>query len=161
MRIAFAGRARRGKNEAANVLLVQGYTELRFSDRLYEVHNKVYEMLDVPVQKNGNLLQLIGTDIGRSHDPDIWLKYFDRKLNELPADADVVCTDVRFENEVEFLKSRGFKVVGIYRMNAPPSGRNDNHPSETALDWYEFDYTIHNDGTIEELHAKVLELTKE
>ena len=160
MRVAFSGRARAGKNKAAELLQNQGFIELRFSDKLYEIHDKVFEMVGAPVQKCGPLLQIIGTEVGRNYDPDIWVKHFQSKLDSLPANTDVVVTDCRFPNEVDVLKRNGFKVIRVHRINRPATGRDDNHISETALDYYDFDYNIYNNGTVEELYEQVKEALK-
>jgi hypothetical protein len=92
-----------------------------------------------------------------------------------------IITDLRFENELKAVKDKGGITIRINR-DLPcevckktkaeqrrklcyeitcPNGR-PKHESETALDNAEFDYTIQNDGTIEDLILKVKEiLTKE
>ena len=94
-----------------------------------------------------------------------------------------IITDMRFPNELEAIKSRGGITIRVNRPK-PPCGdvqfngtqeeweelvkRNKeqnakfNHPSETALDNSEFDYTIDNNGTIEDLiHTVSLILKRE
>jgi hypothetical protein len=63
-----------------------------------------------------------------------------------------IVTDVRFPNEFDGIKQRGGIVI---RVNRPGINTGD-HPSETALDNHVFDYTITNDGTLEELEQKVI-----
>jgi hypothetical protein len=60
-------------------------------------------------------------------------------------------TDMRFPNEVASIKERGGITLRINRPNVVQL----DHPSETLLDNYEFDYVIENDGTIDELIEKV------
>jgi len=89
-------------------------------------------------------------------------------------------SDTRFPNEVEAIKSRDGIVIRVNRIpNCPNCGNLDgntnsdntwmckeckiyfktsNHPSETSLDNYAFDYVIDNNGTIEELIQKVKEI---
>lgn len=133
------------------------------------------------------ILQLLGTDCGRQiiH-PNIWVNaamagYNDickRSIDQCDSPCDTcteqihpnwIFTDVRFPNEGNAIKSRGGIII---RMNRPCStcGKYENdmcsdayhskvkHISETALDDYKFDYTINNDGTIEELVSKVKEI---
>jgi hypothetical protein len=59
-----------------------------------------------------------------------------------------VITDVRFPNEAEAIKKRGGKVISVVRPGHMDTG---NHPSETALDGYNFDYVMYNDGSLESL----------
>jgi len=119
------------------------------------------------------LLQLIGTECGRQiiH-PNIWvnalfadygkpiLNRWDDKGNNMPASW--IISDVRFPNEVEAIKAKGGIIIRVERNNFfyDEKGKKclkiDNHPSETALDDYkDFDYTIDNNGTIEELIQKI------
>ena len=61
-----------------------------------------------------------------------------------------IITDTRFPNEAQAIKARDGVVIRINR-----GVDNGNHPSETALDNYAFDYIIDNNGTMEELIASV------
>ena len=62
-----------------------------------------------------------------------------------------IITDLRFSNELTAIKKREGITI---RVNRPGINLLD-HPSETSLDTAEFDYTIDNSGTIEELIKKV------
>lgn len=78
-----------------------------------------------------------------------------------------IITDVRFPNELKAIKDRRGIVIRINRIqtkivnskdltdNLTAKSYFDQHPSETALDNATFDYTINNNGTIEELVEKV------
>lgn len=67
-----------------------------------------------------------------------------------------VITDVRFPNEADAIKERGGIVVRINRFHSVVRDHNiPEHPSETALDNYSFDYVIDNDGSIDDLTEKV------
>jgi len=77
-------------------------------------------------------------------------------------------TDVRFPDEVKAIEDRGGVVIRVNRPDEPliedgttiyyPPFDDVEHPSETALDDYEFDYVINNNGTIEDLVEKVKQL---
>jgi ABC-type oligopeptide transport system ATPase subunit len=65
-----------------------------------------------------------------------------------------IITDMRFSNEMEaVVKRKGITI----RINRPEINLLD-HPSETSLDTAEFNYTIDNSGTIEELIKKVKDI---
>lgn len=67
-----------------------------------------------------------------------------------------ICTDVCFKNEIKAIKDRGGIVIRIER---PSVKSNDKHISETALDKYTgFDYTIFNNGNLEDLIQTVKEI---
>jgi hypothetical protein len=107
------------------------------------------------------ILQLLGTECGRNiiH-PNIWVNstFSDFKpFAKIPNHPYTlypswIITDVRFPNEVERIHKEGGIVIRIHR-DIP---NQSNHISETMLDGYtDFDYTIENDGTIDELVEKI------
>ncbi len=68
-----------------------------------------------------------------------------------------IITDTRFENEVDYIQSRGGKIIKIIR-HLPRQGYpilENLHPSETALDNHRFDYVLDNHGTLLELTQQV------
>jgi hypothetical protein len=97
------------------------------------------------------ICQSIGTEWGRMliH-PDIWLKTTAIQIKD--TSVNYVCDDVRFLNEASFYKDKGFVLIKIVKPDVPIVR---THSSEGELDNYVFDYTIVNDGTIEELYSKV------
>ena len=73
-----------------------------------------------------------------------------------------IITDTRFPNEMDAVKSKNGLVIKVERTLKLRKGydvpnETDLHPSETSLDNYtEWDYVIENNGTLEELRAKVM-----
>jgi hypothetical protein len=65
-----------------------------------------------------------------------------------------ILTDCRFPNEAQAVKDRGGVVIRVER----PNQEKGTHLSETALDDWSFDHVITNDGTLDELLAKVQQL---
>lgn len=55
-----------------------------------------------------------------------------------------IISDLRFPNEYEAVKQQGGIIIRVNR----PSIITNNHPSETALDDYSFDYTIENKNSL-------------
>jgi len=106
-------------------------------------------------------LQKLGTDAMRNglHD-NVW-------VNALMADYykdedDWIITDTRFENEAKAIKDAGGIIIRVERPGCKPV---NNHPSETSLDKWNFDYKIANVSdlfslklTVENIlkHAKLL-----
>lgn len=66
-----------------------------------------------------------------------------------------IITDVRFPNEAQAIKDKGGIVIRVKRTELPQVITSPKHPSETALDNYDFDYKIFNTGTMEELRENV------
>lgn len=101
-------------------------------------------------------------------DEEEFLKRWDGMQKDTEVTTEVVLprwiiTDVRFPNEAQAIKERGGIVI---RVNRPADNKITTfmklqgiglieHPSETALDDYEFDEVIINDGTLEDLKEKV------
>lgn len=75
-----------------------------------------------------------------------------------------IITDCRFPNEAAAIKKYHGIIIRVNRTmtfaGTPEEWKNSkhNHPSETALDKYTFDYNISNDGTIEDLVNNVREI---
>ena len=109
------------------------------------------------------LLQDLG-EIGRRYRTNLWVDKTIETLQAYSRDADIVCfTDCRYPNELASIQNcevidGSIKVVTV-RIERPGHAiaANQNHISETALDGYAFDYTIINDGTLEDYRVKVLE----
>lgn len=102
------------------------------------------------------ILQLLGTEAGREiiH-PNIWVNALFSKYTE---SSNWIITDVRFPNEIQAIKDRGGIVIRVERDDLLRLGYLDKnaHTSETALDNYkDWDYTIKNNDTIEELINKI------
>jgi hypothetical protein len=81
----------------------------RFTDDAWNI------MQEVPVQegKNRTLLQLLGTEVGRALDENIWTNIFEAKVEELGPDAKIINDNLRFENEMDSLERLGFFTVYI------------------------------------------------
>lgn len=60
-------------------------------------------------------------------------------------------TDVRFPNEADAIREKGGIILRIERKQESKS----THPSEVALDNYPFDYTIVNDGSLEDFETEI------
>jgi len=98
-----------------------------------------------PYGKHPKLLQWWGTEYRRAQDPDYWVK---KTMSSIPVNLDIaMITDVRFPNEVEAVKQRGGYNVQVQRLRTDgtpfySSDRSVDHPSETALDGYDWDFYI-------------------
>lgn len=125
------------------------------------------------------LLQLLGTDCGRNiiH-PNIWvnalMNEYKISLSAVKGDWRLkhifpywIITDIRFSNELAAVKSKKGITLRINRYNQEDGSvygwgnPNAVHSSETALDNAEFDYTIENTGSIEDLVGKVEQFLKQ
>lgn len=102
-------------------------------------------------------MQIIGTDIFRKLDPDVWVKATISKIVREKPDLAII-TDCRFPNEVSSIQNIGGKVIRLTR-----NPHNSDHLSETILDrdkydWSKFDYII--DNTESSIYDQVKEIKK-
>ena len=122
-------------------------------------------------------LQLIGTDVMRDHfNQDIWLNSLEYRVKKLHNQNEcVVISDVRFKNELDLIKRVGGTTILVQRDEKPEwydialAANNgdavakhimsrdfkDVHSSE--YDWIgsDIDFTVNNNGTLEELYANL------
>lgn len=161
-----------GKSTVARMLSSRGFNRVSFADTL---KGMVYSMLidlgmstkeafEVITEDKSrkieaigvdgrHLLRTLGTEWGRQciH-PELWLKCWEAQVAGVPK---AVADDVRFPNEAELVRSKGGL---LWRIVRPDHQNNDGeHASEGALDDFEFDRTIVNDGTLGELATKVFD----
>lgn len=98
------------------------------------------------------LLQKIGTECFRNIiSPMFWVNALFASFVD---GVDYVITDVRFPNEADKVKESGGTLIRLNRDGCLLS----SHKSEIALDSYDFDSVVDNNGTKEELYAKIDEI---
>jgi hypothetical protein len=99
------------------------------------------------------LLQTLGTEWGRDIiGKDLWVDVWRCKAKRLMYNLHIVCDDVRFENEANTIMELGGVMLRVIR---PDAATTSTHASEGGLDNFPFTATIRNEGTVEDLHAKV------
>lgn len=167
--IGLHGRARSGKDTAATYLAAQfGLLVYALASPL---KRSLIEMLNLPAsifdgadkekplpwlgKSPRELMQLLGTEWGRHQvHPQLWLLLAEMNLaNHLevsPHARGFVISDVRFENEADWIRAKGGIVVHLHRPDAPGVTA---HSSESGIAVCDNDLVIHNDGTLEDLYA--------
>lgn len=90
--------------------------------------------------KPRSLLQWWGTEYRRAKDPDYWVTRLEKTLSAHQPDVALI-TDVRYPNEAEAVKRWGGTLVRVIR-DGEPDYAVSAHESESALDGYEWDYTL-------------------
>jgi len=126
------------------------------------------------------MLQLMGTEAGRDvFHSDIWIYSLEKRMI---GKTDVVIPDVRFPNEIEFIRQMGGKVIRVKRGPEPEwyeTAHADNienfnssactsmsiyypsiHFSEWAWIGQRFDHVLENDGTINDLKVNLNKILK-
>lgn len=96
-----------------------------------------------------HLLQWLGTDIFREKfGKDVWLETLERQLRMQRPELAIV-TDVRFQNELDYMKRMGAYIIQIHR----DTGLSDTHESEKGL-LTDSEFQIWNDSGVGEYHQK-------
>lgn len=100
-----------------------------------------------PYGKHRTLYQFWGTEYRRSIDDSYWVRQLAQRI-ELEKPQIALIDDMRFENEMQFVKQYG-ESVKVDRGDLPPA----THLSETALDNVsdeDWSIILDNNGTLEE-----------
>jgi dephospho-CoA kinase len=172
-KIALTGKLRAGKDVCANHLYIKhGFNRIAFGDALKKEAHAVFPWISQS-SKPRALYQQFG-QIMREIDPDVWIKHAERavqgaidfRVNTGAERVGIVLTDIRQQNEVDWCRANGFTLI---RVTAPDEVRiaraieagdsfveNDLvHSTELAIDGFAVDYTVTNDGTVDELKAQI------
>lgn len=160
IRIAFGCTRRVGKDTCCEIL-ADHYTDaqrLSFAGPLYSIMNFIQDTCHREPVKDRYLLQSVGGMLRDHYGADIWCKMLMDKVkqieNENP-DSNILISDVRFENEANFLREAGFTLIKVER-NVPRDESVDSDVSERGIDDSFFDFVIENNGTVEELKEKLM-----
>lgn len=162
--IGICGKARTGKDTVAEYLADHhGRTHYKFAGPLYAMLQALYDSVHVKPSDDKEagirelcgasqrkLLQTLGTEWGRDIiDPTLWLTVF-RERHIYDGSPQAVISDVRFQNEAEFITVSGGILVKLERD--VPSVRP--HISESA-NFRAPGFIIQNDGTLDDLYNTV------
>lgn len=167
--IGITGKFGCGKSEVCNIIKnISGLNAvgiIKFADPIYELSKMIYEHLGIHNKKDRKLLQFIGTDWGRKRDVNMWVDIFSKNLETMKGFYNVlICDDLRFLNEYNFLKKEGFNLVKIERpLNNIEfiNGGDLSHESEFRLDTIEkenYDYYLENNSSYDDFVYLVSEM---
>lgn len=177
--IALTGPKGSGKDEAGAALMKAGYRPMAFAEPIKEAIETMFsldpriwhdrDLKEKTLDETGILpgldvsprlmAQTLGTEWGRELiDPDIWVKAVEARIqyeaNEVGVNKFVI-TDLRFDNEIEWVQSMGGRVVEVIR---PEHNWSTDHASEAGPDPELIDGAILNNASIEILHQRTLDL---
>jgi hypothetical protein len=158
--IGLVGYPRTGKDAIAQKLVEDhGFVRLAFGDSvkrlLLAIDPSYNDNLDVLEKRKASgiydtreKLQNLG-QVLRNFREDFWVDTLRKEFMELPEEASVIITDIRYQNEFHFVKDVGGEVVGIER---PGYGPVNAHESEvnTGVLLEHAGRTITNGSTIQQ-----------
>lgn len=161
--IGITGHMGSGKSAAAE------YITQKYSFVLMRISGKMREISqELELEITRDLLQGIG-EFFREFDEDVWIRYLGKQIQA--SSESIVVDDIRRLNEVEYLKSLGFRIIRIEsssetrkmriesRMNKKISDQDwrrwSNHLTETQVNQLPVDFTIKNKGTLDDLNNEI------
>lgn len=168
--IALTGSAGSGKDTFANAIKTQKENVEIFAivkplkDACKILFNFTDEQLYDPILKETvderwhqtprEILQWLGTNVLRTFIHEYFFLFgLKQRIDASKADI-IVISDTRFDNEAQFIKLLGGKVVKIDRIGGPTS-KHSSHSSEQGISQELIDLTIINDDTIEKFESTV------
>ena len=165
--ICISGKAQNGKDTSAeifkNELVIRGHSVLVIhqADLLKYICKAFFNWNGEKDEAGRTLLQQVGTNVIRKVEPDFWVDFIAKVTGFFKDTWDyIIIPDTRFPNELEKLKADDANVfhVRVIRKDfkSPLTEEQQRHPSETALDGIESDFTLLNDKGIDDLYGCVV-----
>jgi len=172
LKIAMLGKMGVGKDVAGNYIkMLLGDSNIKiikFADPIYDIMYMTQDYLGLEREKDRRFLQLVGTDWGRRKDSLLWIKYMEKRVEELEKEGvdGIIVTDVRFFNEYIRLKKSGFKVIKIIRKLTDDELINREgcgsrlHESEADIDipMIKPDFIIINNDNLEKFYDNIKDI---
>lgn len=177
MLIGLSGYAQSGKDTVASIFGEFGFERVAFADLMREaalafdpiispgsveplrlsdvVAEFDWDVAKVEIPEVRRTLQRLGTEVGRSLlGEDVWVNALFSRLDL--DNQDYVVSDCRFPNEAQRIVDEGGLMVRVSRRFGPAN----DHLSEVALDGWDFNFRLINNGTIEDLRRDSRQLLK-
>lgn len=167
--IGLVGAARVGKDTAAEHLVEQyDFSQYAFADPIKEMLEPVFgdlfygghreEEIKWLGKSPRQLMQTLGTEWGRDQvHPNLWVLLAEQawQREKSRGGCGFVVSDVRFANECEWITRAGGTLIEIVRPDAPTVA--DHRSEREALNLLGR-WRITNDGTLEDLYARLDEI---
>lgn len=166
--IGIAAKARSGKDAIATYLWEKyGFTRIAFADPIKVAAQSMFgltheqawndELKEKVIPYWGlsprQMLQQLGTDASKPvFGPDVWIKRWGMSYSTLMETDDIVVPDVRCDLEASYLRMLGGVIIHLER---PDAQAVSSHISEAGTTVFPEDRYIINNGTLEDLYAKV------
>jgi hypothetical protein len=119
-------------------------------------HPVIKEEMDERWEKSPRqILQWLGTDILRENiNQDFFVMNMKQRIDSSEAEY-IIISDVRFDNEAEFIRSLGGKVIKIERNNGKTT-KHSEHVTEKGISTNLIDAVIENNASIQEFKTNVM-----
>ena len=169
--ITISGQAQHGKDTTAEILkaklekLQYKVLIIHYADYLKYICSQYYGWDGKKDAKGRTLLQQVGTEKARNKYPDFWVSIVEKFISVFGDDFDyILIPDSRFPNEVQYLRDKNYDVMAVkvnrikFENNLTQEQRN--HPSETALNNFQFDKILAYESGVEFVEMAVNEFIK-
>ena len=163
--ILISGKAQNGKDSFAKILKekLEKYNNkvliTHYGDPVKFLATNLFNWNGEKDEYGRTLLQKVGTDIVRTQKPNYWVDFIIDVLTLFEKEWDyVLIPDVRFVNEVERYGNKwNTTTVRVNRLNFENNltYEQKEHPSETELDNYCFDYVVNAESGLDKLEKEV------
>lgn len=188
--IGFSGKIGSGKDSAATFLIqalekhdLPEYTRYAFARPLKEATSFMFgwtmDQIEDRTFKEAvdpkwgftprRAMQLLGTEFGRALKPSLWLDFATKNLKQAREDgwAGLIVTDVRFENEAQWIRDNGGLLIHVTREYDPEPkswakrqlekfwDKPSVHASEIMPEFVDGDFKIYNTKSLEALKDKM------
>lgn len=158
--IGLVGRARVGKDTIVDYILSNYsiYTKVKLAQPIKDAVQVLYGFTSEQVEGSEKeiidpkwnitprqaMVQLTETMMGfMGHD------FFTRRLFEQYKNTPIIISDIRYEHDIENIRSLGGITIKIERLNNP------KHVFEDKIDNFKCDFTVYNNGTFVELYNQI------
>lgn len=175
MIIGLSGYAQSGKDTVANILVEKyGYRRVAFADPIRKllynmdplisvgysnsvINYRLQDLVDaygwdkakVEYPEVRRLLQELGVGARKLFGDTFWIN---EALSDVAPQDKVVVSDVRFENEAQWIQEFKGQIWRIKRMG---KGAVNDHVSESEMDGYPVNQIFINNGTVEDLDVLI------
>jgi hypothetical protein len=164
--ILISGKAGSGKDTFANILKEEAKGKtliLHYADLLKYICKTYFGWNGEKDDYGRALLQKVGTDIVKSKKPTFWVDFIIDMVSFFDNEYDYFfVADCRFVEEITTFKNTSYDVFSVrIQRDGNILGLTQeqlNHRSETALDNFDFDFIIENNGSLNDLRIKAKNL---
>lgn len=171
--LAFTGKMGAGKSTAIEIYREmypdKSIVLVKFADPIYDIQDAAYARIASVYErpagfvKDRKFLQWIGTEWGRGLSQSLWRDIWKMGATWCLSNGyDVVCDDIRFDNEAEAVVEMGGKIIEIQAPDSQSRITTANglsaHSSENGINPRFVSKVVLNDGNIMDFKNKLTDV---
>ena len=165
LRFAFGFEGQTGKDTAIEYLINNyGGVMINISEDLYDIQTYTQKKCGLKVEKDREFLQFVG-QWARRKNPKCWINKVKEKIEKIDRNMCIYVNGIRDKGDFTELKSMGYIMIRIKRdveKRALTFGNGDiRHETEVALIDADWNYTIDNNTTREQLYDQLNKIVQD